>query len=113
MPKIVRRGSILGPIELTVRVEPPKPILSTSNLAPTESGPIEVRPDLLTRTIEPPPSAMLWTSGIVKFVRTPAILTKAADCLGYPVLSRAQMSVVVLEYVSRLYVLHALGPNIE
>ena len=49
----------------------------------------------------------------MKFVRTPAILTKAADCLGYPVFSRAQTSVVVLEYVSRLYVLHALDPNVE
>jgi hypothetical protein len=36
---------------------------------------------------------------MVKFVRTPAILTNAADCLGYPVLRRAQISVVVLEDV--------------
>lgn len=86
----------------TVSIDPPKPILSTSNLAPTESGPIEVRPDLLTRTTEPPPRAILWTSGIVKLVRTPAILTKAADCLGYPVLRSAQISVVVLQVVSFL-----------
>ena len=83
-----------------MRVDPPKPRLSTSNLAPTESGPIDVRPASLIRTIEPPPRAILWTSGMVKFVRTPAILTNAADCLGYPVLSSAHISVVVLQYVS-------------
>lgn len=54
---------------------------SRSSLEPTESGPTDVRA-LLTRTIEPPPRAMLCTSGIVKLVLTPAILTKAADCLG-------------------------------
>jgi hypothetical protein len=37
---------------------------------------------------------------MVKLVRTPAILTKAADCLGYPVFSNAQISVVVLYHVS-------------
>jgi hypothetical protein len=92
-------------------VEPPKPTLSTSNLAPTESGPMDIRPDFLTRTIEPPPRAMLWTSGIVKFVRTPAILTNAADCLGYPVLRRAQMSVVVLETSVKLQDLASFSPG--
>lgn len=73
-------------------------MLCLSSCDPTESGPTEIR---LQRTlhIEPPPKAMLCTSGRVKLVLTPAILTKAEDCLGYPVFSNAQMSVVVLSFI--------------
>lgn len=74
-------------------------MLSFSSLEPTESGPTEVRLSLM-RIIEPPPKAILWTSGIVKLVLTPAILTKAADCRGYPVFNSAHISVVVLNEVS-------------
>lgn len=38
---------------------------------------------------------------MLKLVLTPAILTKAADCLGKPVFNKAHMSVVVLLCVSR------------
>lgn len=80
---------------------------SFSSFAPTESGPTEVwSPFVLTS--EPPPKAILRTSGIVKFVRTPAILTNAADCLGYPVFNNAQISVVVLVPVS-----FKLGPTVR
>lgn len=82
-------------IELTVNVWPPKAMPSCSSLAPTESGPTTVRRPF-TRTREPPPRAILCTSGMVKFVLTPAILTNAADCLGYPVFKSAHISVVVL-----------------
>jgi hypothetical protein len=64
----------------TVMVFPPQHRLSTSSLAPTESGPTDIRP--ICRTMEPPPRAILWTSGSVEFIRTPAILTNAADCRG-------------------------------
>ena len=80
---------------LTVKILPPNEIASVSNLEPTESGPTEVRLPFF-RTCDPPPSATLRTSGFVKFVLTPAIVLKAPDCLGKPVLSNAQMSVVVL-----------------
>jgi hypothetical protein len=81
-------------------VFPPNDMLSRPSRDPTESGPTEVRSQS-TRHIEPPPKAMLCTSGMVKLVLTPAILTKAEDCLGYPVFSNAHMSVVVLQnYVS-------------
>lgn len=84
--------------KLTVIILPPNAMLSTFNLAPTESGPTEVR--VPVRTMDPPPSAILWTSGIVKLVRTPAIFTNAADCRGYPVFRRAHMSVVLLDIIS-------------
>ena len=67
--------------KLTVKVSPPNAILSLSSLDPTESGPTKVR-SCLVRMIEPPPKAILWTSGMVKFVLTPAILANAAACLG-------------------------------
>jgi hypothetical protein len=56
-------------------------MLSVSSLAPTESGPTDMRPEFCL-IMDPPPRATLWMSGIVKFVRTPAILTNAADCRG-------------------------------
>lgn len=78
---------------------PPKYIPSSSRRKPTESGPTVTSPpetpSSLTR--EPPPRGRLCTSGMVKFVRTPAILTNVADCRGNPLGRMAgQMSVVVL-----------------
>jgi hypothetical protein len=84
---------------LTVKVSPPNDMASRPSRDPTESGPTEVR-SRCNRHIDPPPKAMLCTSGMLKFVLTPAILTKAEDCLGYPVFSNAQMSVVVLHIMS-------------
>jgi hypothetical protein len=86
---------------LTVRVFPPNDMLSCSSRDPTESGPTDILWQC-TRHIEPPPKAMLCTSGMVKFVLTPAILTKAEDCLGYPLFSNAQISVVVLSELCQL-----------
>ena len=77
-------------------------MLSRPNRDPTESGPTEVRPRC-ARQIEPPPKAMLCTSGMVKFVLTPAIFTKAEDCLGYPLFNNAHISVVVLQHYVSLF----------
>jgi len=88
-------------------------MLSRPNHDPTESGPTEVR-SRCARQIEPPPKAMLCTSGIVKFVLTPAILTKAEDCLGYPLFSNAHMSVVVLQhYVSLFLAGYTRSPTLQ